>query len=74
MNSIDFYRENEYHMEFYLAQTAPHRVSNLVYPTFACLQTACGLLTGKYKYSDLQEPSEDIKDGRFFHNVTWASV
>lgn len=54
--------------------TVEHLVTLLIYPTFVHLQTACGLLTGKYKYSDLQEPSEDVKDGRFFHSVTWAPL
>jgi len=60
---------------------SPVRSEHLVIATYvsSCLfvadmQTACGMLTGKYKYSDLVETPEDKKNNRMFADPKWSPL
>ena len=38
------------------------------------VQTACGMLSGKYQYSDLVHLPEEKKNGRMFVDPKWSPV
>ena len=55
-----------------------HEVPESIFADSGCTilhaQTACGLLTGKYKISDVQSPTPTMLQGRFYIDPKWSSV
>lgn len=46
----------------------------MIFFLFVVIQTACGMLTGKYKYSDLLQTPEEKKTGRMFIDSKWSPL